>query len=266
MSVPYRVTGTPVDLKVERANQHRVELLAMLAAFRDREPYRIREDLKEWNGKPYRVITAHSPERPPEIVPLLTGDFINNLRSALDHLVGVMRSDGPTRTSAFPICDRRGKFLAQRRSKLAGIPHPAKELIERMQPYDRRYGRPRRERSRWDALAILETLWNTDKHRAILLTSTLVAPDYLGHNRTGEQSAGIGFRVAPAGHEAEWWLPVDDRDQRFDPHFGVQVALAKPGGFAADWPELFDWPLDGLVNHLYSKVAHDVLPMFREYL
>jgi hypothetical protein len=258
-----------VDLKIERANQHREELIANIKAFREREPYRIREQRKEWQGGLYRVVTAHQPEDPPDAIPLLLGDFVHNLRSALDYLVGAMRPDGPSRDSAFPICTRRGTangFLNLSKKKLAGIPAPAKKRIKRMQPYDRRYGRPRLERVRWEALAFLETFWKVEKHRTILLASGFLAPDYVAHNRTGEQSSGIGHRTTPTGDEADWWLPIDSRDQTFDPHFGIEISLTKPRGYAEDWPSIAGWALDGLVEYMYRTVQYEVVPALREFI
>lgn len=263
----YSFVSHPIDLKIERANHHREELIASLKTFRERKPYLIRENRKEWRGITYRVVTAYQPERPPYSVSLVLGDFIQNLRASLDYLVGEMRVDGPSRDSAFPICTRRSGpngFLQLSKKKLAGIPRPAQKMIERMQPYDR--GRPRKERVRWEVLRMLQTMWNVDKHRTILLATTLLSPDYIAHNRTGEEPSGIAHRISAARDEADWWLPIDNRDQTFDPHFGVEISLAKPRGFADDWPDIAGWPLDGLVDHLYNKVRYDVLPHLSQYV
>jgi hypothetical protein len=270
MGAPYPFPSRAIALKVQRADKHREDLLRCLQGYRDRRPYQIRKHIESWEGRAYLVVTAYGAEPLPDEVPVLLGDFIQNLRSSLDYLVGVMRRDGPSRVSAFPICTRRNApngFLQISERKLADIPRPAKELIERMQPYDRRYGRPGLARVRWESLATLQALWNIEKHRTILLATTLLAPDYVTHNRTGEQGSGIAHRVAPSQGEADWWLPIDERDQSFDPHFGIEISLTKPRGFAEDWPPgVADIPLDGLVQHLYQKVAYDVLPHFRQYV
>lgn len=258
-----------VDLKIERANQHREELLANIKAFRERKPYLIREEPQNWRGSLYRIVTAYQPGDPPDTIPLLLGDFIQNLRASLDYLVGAMRTDGPSRDSAFPICTRRGTpngFLQLSKKKLAGIPAPAKKVIERMQPYDRRYGHPRIERTHWQALGMLETFWKIEKHRTILLASGFLAPDYVTHNRLSEQSARIGHRRTATGDEADWRLPIESGDQAFDPHFGIEVSLTKPRGFAEDWPDIAGFALDGLVNYMYNTVYYQVVPALREYI
>ena len=221
-------------------------------------------------GRPYRVVTAYAAENPPDCIPQLLGDFLTNLRSALDHLIGHMRPDGPSKTFAFPICSRKtgqhGSFMEVSGRKLADIPRPAKKIIEAMQPYDRRYGRPSRRRVQFEALGYLETLWNIDKHRTILLATSLLSPDYVGHNRGSEEPSGIAWRRAPADGEAEWWLPIDNRDQTFHPHFGVEVSLAKPRGFADDWPGIDGWAVDGLVDYMYRTVIWSVVPQLRKFI
>ena len=258
------------DLKIGRANHHREQLLADLQAFRDREPYVIRERIEERGAVTYRVVSAEDAEQPPDQIALVLGDFIQNLRSSLDHVVGAIRADGPSKDSAFPICFRKDGDAGFDRvsiKKLAGIPEAAKDIIESMQPYVPADGDRDWHRDMFRPLGILHTLWNIDKHRSILLSTTLVRPKYIGHNRTTDEPSGIGHRLAAAGGIAEWWLPVDERDQAFDPHFGIEVSLTRPIGFADDWPpEMGSRPLDGLVEQLYRTVAFGAVPRLREFM
>jgi hypothetical protein len=258
--------GHPIDLKIKWADHHRERLVKEIETYRERKPYLIREDFRESNGLPYRVVVAHSPEPLADEVVLRLGDFLNNLRASLDYLVGAMRPDGPNDKSAFPITSKgRKRFREVSRVPLRGIPYPAKELIEKVQPYHR--GRPRWKRQQWWPLEALERLWNIDKHRSLLVTTTLLSPEHVWHNRTGEEGSGIGWRVAHGENEAEWWLPLDDRDQNFHPEFGIQISLAKPRGFTGDWlPRIEDWELDALVNAMYSTVYHRVLPQFGKFV
>ena len=253
-----------VGLKVERANHHRIELLQALRAYQESAPFVIREDRRERAGLSYRVIVAHSLPVP-DHVSLLLGDFVQNLRASLDYMVGALRRDGPSRQSAFPICrapDGPSGFDNQSKTKLARISDEAKERIRAMQPY----GSPGLVVEPYRALDGLHTLWNVDKHRSILVVEALVAPEFVGHNRLATEPSGIGFRFAPAGDEAEWWLPIDDRDQEFEPHFGVNVSLAAPQGFADDWLDwLEQWDIRGLVDYLYRTVRYQVLPQLEGF-
>jgi hypothetical protein len=264
----YAPIGSPIDLKIERANEHRERLLDRLDTFRDREPkpYLIREHIEQGNGRAYRVLTAHSPEPPPAEIALDLGDFLHNLRGALDHLVGQMRRYGPTRDSAFPICKgyiSSDGFLALSKKKLAGLPSEACKRIEGMQPYRR--GRPSLRRLQFEALEPLHGLWNIDKHRAILLTTSLLAPEYVWHNRPAHEPSSIGFRIPKSHKEAEIWLPLDG-DQRFEPHFSIEVALAKPRGFAGNWSRWADVDLEGLVDYMYRCVIWSVIPGLSQFV
>lgn len=125
--------STSADLKIERANHHREQLLADLEAFRDRKPYLIRERVEERGDLIYRFVSAEDAEPPPAHIALVRGDFVQNLRASLDHLVGAMLPDGPSRDSAFPICVRKdgdSGFDRVSARKLAGIPDDAKDVIE----------------------------------------------------------------------------------------------------------------------------------------
>jgi len=215
---------------------------------------------------PHRFFTAHSPEEPPSQVPLILGDFIHNLRASLDYAIGEMLPRGATKKSAFPITNKGRKAFDEAAGRnLVGIPDPALEIIERMQPYRR--GRPSPGRRNWNNLEILELLWNIDKHRSILLAVTVLSPEDARHNRSGEEPTGIGWAFAPADKQAQWAIALDGRDETFDPHFGVQVSLTKPRGFAKDWiPLLERWPLESLVTNLYTVVQQGVLPQLRQFM
>ncbi len=76
----------------------------------------------------------------------------------------------------------------------------------------------------------------------------------------------MGWTAAVGNGQAEWWLPAGS-DPKLDPSFAVNVSLTQPRGFAGDWPEdIGGWPLDGLVNHLYSTVAHHVVPALCQFV
>src|SRR6202030_4034556 len=94
-------------LKVERAKKHISELDASLASFK--------------SSKPYKIGSLYNPQTPqllhyyleslaavPADISLICGDIIQNLRSALDHLVCQLIIPGgnePCIDSGFPIFD-----------------------------------------------------------------------------------------------------------------------------------------------------------------
>jgi hypothetical protein len=105
---------------------------------------------------------------PPDI-PLIVGDCLQNLRSALDYLVweAVSATGGqPSKRNAFPICTSAKAFGVEiDKKRLDGIQDPkiiAK--IETLQPYNNGNG------LKQDPLFVMDELTNISKHRRILLT------------------------------------------------------------------------------------------------
>jgi hypothetical protein len=109
---------------------------------------------------------------PPEIISLLAGDCVHNMRSALDHLVYQLVLSNPDRPSTvpnektmFPICDTEEGFDAQiKRGRLKGVTDAPAAIIRRLQPYiTRNAGRNYRLHPLW----VLSQLENIDKHRRL---------------------------------------------------------------------------------------------------
>lgn len=260
-------TGSAVvDAKIRWADHHRQAFHAALKEFRDRRPYRVTEDRRAHEGSVYHVLTAH-PEPPPDEVGLIFGDYLQNLRSALDYLVGVMRPDGPSRNSRFPIFLERpiGRNGFRKRAcvSLQGIPDEAVELIHFMQPYHRPHLPVRHA---FKSLGAIEALWNIAKHRTLYVVTAATRPQYVGRDRSDQEAKRIGFRFPAPNNSSEIWLPVTEPEERFDPHFDVHLSLAQPPGFANDWPRWVEsWELDGLIDHFHRVVRYEIAPQFNEF-
>jgi hypothetical protein len=166
-----------VRLKVERAKKHIIDLEMAVSGFCQSKPYAI-------GVKPHRVseidnvtLFVEGLQDIPSHIPLILGDAVHNLRSALDHLAGQLvlgNGETPTRDTEFPICDPAKEYTsAFAKRKVKGMSVGAKELIREMQP-----------RNSGD-----HTLWNlhsldiADKHR-LLITAQLASQDW-GVNASG---------------------------------------------------------------------------------
>jgi hypothetical protein len=133
------------------------------------------------------IFTAHLKEDMPFRLGVLVGDFIHNLRSALDNLVwGLVKHRGgrPTKKTQFPIFSDEEKwdpFIAKNLPKLQ-----AEEIaaLESMQPF--RVADPEERKGHY--LALLAWLSNRDKHR------------YL--------HPSVGFLISPAAsNPGGFWNP-----------------------------------------------------------
>jgi hypothetical protein len=242
--------------KLGRARHHGNEVLQALDSFGTHAHIRREVDFRQRKGMDYKVVSG-IPDPPPPDIALVFGDYIQNLRASLDYLVGEMRRNGPSGKSAFPISRSSKEFTSTRPSKLSGIPAEATTVIEEMQVYDDTDLIQDPTRSLYRPLRWLETLWNIDKHRTIVLTTTAIEFMYAtSQARSGE--SGIGFDFTDDGRVAEIWIPVTEEDA--GTNFYAEVRLSKPSGYAADWPIGLDQiGLDGVVAEIFRTVVWRVI-------
>ena len=137
-------------------------------------------ELRKWAAKPYTVTKQIKFDKwlyvvwvdislTPEIVPMLLGDFVCCLRSALDQLAWKLAHLDRTKSFTereeqqihFPIFKIRNNTYEDRR---ALFPSAVADIIDTFQPYLR--GNAFRDDPLWQ----LNELWTLDKHRTIPLS------------------------------------------------------------------------------------------------
>src|SRR2546425_13371311 len=110
-----------IRAKVARANKHIQELDAALVAFFKTNPYVVQGKHDPDTGRPVYKMTKVDPVS--VAVPVIAGDVLQNLRSALDYLayqlvsVGT-GSSGPFDYVYFPIAASAAKYESDKRGKL----------------------------------------------------------------------------------------------------------------------------------------------------
>ena len=136
------------------------------------------------DGEWHVVSAGPIPELPTDWS-LIAGDFFNNLRATLDHLVWQLilrEGNKPQQTNDFPIIMSESQFMkivktppkkTKKRSPLYGLPvdGDAWTIIERAQPWYR--GKAHGYEPRMDILATLALMSNIDKHRTLLASMAL---------------------------------------------------------------------------------------------
>jgi hypothetical protein len=113
----------------------------------------------------------------PARIPILVGEVLQHLRSALDHLVGELeRKNGLQRTSEFefPIFWDRARYTKDSPRKIKGVTPAVAAVIERHQPYHRP-APTYKDHPLW----ILHDLNNADKHRVLIGTGSSLTVDNL---------------------------------------------------------------------------------------
>jgi hypothetical protein len=216
----HRLAG--VIAKFNRAKQQFDDLRVEMDEFFNQEPKphfsRGYFDAKTWEW----IERFQVREEPPLRFGVMLGDCLHNLRSALDHLIcQVTMLDGGTiddcATTQFPIIsESEAKFEAMAKRQIVGLSKRHRAMVKRAQPYragDEAWRHP---------LAILADLSNTDKHRLLNPTYSIIKGDVgTTLDRLAESYLGPGpspvvaWFMAKEGqrleHDAAWFRIVFDR-------------------------------------------------------
>jgi hypothetical protein len=175
--------GKRLDLKVERAKKHVIDLESAWSAFLKTNPYEIVP--KDDPQAAERTYFLRQAKEIPSNISLIIGDVLQNLRSALDHVayhLAVVNSASAKTlaTTYFPIFPGPVEYHAGKGRKIDGLRQDAVKAIDSVEPYGGGKG---------DLLWVLHTLNNVDKHK-LLLTAL---PDLAAHSISPSQFAKGNF-------------------------------------------------------------------------
>jgi hypothetical protein len=146
-------------LKVDRAKRHISELNSEITAFLDRDPYRVIIEKGPNSGQCSWTIQVR--EEVPIHFPLIIGDAVHNLRTALDLLAcDLVRLNGQTTENVyFPFCLKRDDFEgAIKRRHIDRASPDVVDIIRTLQPY----------KGGLDMLRAVHDLDITDKHQLLI--------------------------------------------------------------------------------------------------
>ncbi|MGB6482818.1 MAG: hypothetical protein WBE86_04955 [Candidatus Acidiferrales bacterium] len=177
---------------------------------------------------------------------LRAGDFIYNLRAALDHLawqLALLSGGWPSIEVSFPICEKDNadarRFIKR---STVGIPDPAVAVIESFQPYHA--GNDFRSTHLWR----LNKLWNIDKHRH--LTPHGIVPEW--QFKTNGVSV---IEVRQIDDGVEYRVSLAEKEKiEFNPSCKVDFTIS-------DSAEAIDIRIADLFE-MYEFVASTILPAF----
>ena len=154
-----------LDAKLDRARELIPLLQREIDQYYASDPIRLR--LEHHEGPKRMEAVVESVRQPPLRLGVLMGDFVHNLRSALDHLVwqlALTQTDTPHDRLQFPVLDEAPPEAGWRSmvgDRLQRVPPEAVQRIWDLQPFHS-------EQPEIHALAIVQALSNEDKHRVIL--------------------------------------------------------------------------------------------------
>jgi len=163
-----------VTLKIVRAKEHASSLESTLRVFLDSAPYKIGTKRDPETRKLAYYVT--SIETIPDMLSLITGDAIQNLMGALDHLAYQIvcsdTADNPPNPNwiYFPIADDTTKYEDKKRKKINGALEETFDAIDKVKPY----------KGGNDLLWALHRINNIEKHRLLLTVGSQAAGMHIG--------------------------------------------------------------------------------------
>jgi len=187
-----------VRAKLDRAQHHFIDLHERIKAALSPEKDRKGATTYEVNSEGHTVIKLSKAEPLDSALPLIVGDCVHNLRSALDHLVYQLAilngagSDAASKT-AFPIYLKSKAFKNVVDDKVAPfISSAALAEIEALQPYNTS------DPPEFDPLWRLSQLDNIDKHRLLIVVGQEVRLDAF------EVTTSAGQRIKQSVPDSKW--------------------------------------------------------------
>jgi hypothetical protein len=255
--------GTPSHrLKLNRADEHLKDIEALTKPLGERREYPVIETMKPKRKAPeweYRLDLSSI--QLPERLPILVGDYLFNVRSALDHLVVAIAPRKHRRKVSFPIFvtdpfardETSGDYLDAKAacrwlSLTSGLPDDCIAALKVLQPYEAAalHGQV----AGHHALALLSAFQNADKHRELVdaVFGLHRVELHLGSDET--------IYAVPVFQDG---TVLTSEPQKVDVKVKGAVLVGLQRG-----QEI--WSFDMLIRRLTAFVADEVLPRLEPFL
>ena len=212
-----------------------------------------------WRVRAESSITTH--------ICTTAGDFIQNLRAALDYLITELSDPGQRSRSEFPIflrpCEGKDGLNQRAKTKIATIPSDAQDIVENLQPFADREEADAKTHPLW----LIHDLDRIRKHRRLLAIPFAVQSVGIGLNRDntlGQRSFVVGKMRLSTGRFKDGDVvprvssPYSAKTvTNMRLNVGFVLSLAEDG---VEWG-----PIDEQLNSLYDYAVHEVLPQFEPF-
>lgn len=201
----------------------------------------------------FRSIIEGKKVRP--LIPLICGDALQNIRSALDYLVWELvgaNKDKPDEANAFPVCKSADTFKEAQKRRLRGVHPNAVAIIESLQPYH--FGQGNEIQS---VVFVLDKLANLHKHRTILMAEERHAPVEM-------------IRIFDSSGNVVGFDPLLAMDAKAVATYIKTAFEMKVNAEMAIFIQFGEYPAKGLevmsvVGGLYDNVALEIIPRFNRF-
>jgi hypothetical protein len=191
-----------VTLKTKRAKEHVADLERELRAFLDGNPYKVGAKRNPQTRELIYYVASVEPT--PDFLPLIAGDALQNLMSALDHLAYQIvcsdTGDNPPNPKwiYFPIADDAAKYEASKRKRMKGARPETFDAIDALQPY----------KGGNDLVWSLYRLNNIEKHRLLITVGSMFQSLNLGAHMSAMLADFISTQPDSPFHGKD--MPVSD--------------------------------------------------------
>jgi hypothetical protein len=249
-------------LKLDRADEHLRDIEALTKPLRERREYPLIETMKPYKKGPrWDYVLDLQQVQPPERLAILMGDYLFNVRSALDHLAVALGPRKHRRKLSFPIHrtdplargESSGDYLnAEAASRwlalCSRLPDDRIAPLAVLQPYQAAalHG----HRAEHHALTLLSSFQNADKHRELIN-----AP--VGLSKVEVEIDGAISYAVPTFPDGTKVL-VNAPEKVVVKVKGVAVVGLKRGNDV--------WSFDLLVDRLTAFIANELLPRLEPLL
>ena len=225
-----------IKIKIDRAIEHIGELHRELVKYYESKPYEIRT---KRNPETRRLIYFLSRvDEVPNRIAAVTGDAVQNLRSALDHLaqqLWLVNNPGRShsRRVSFPFAEDLNSFEKTSLERISGIRGDALKEFRRIEPFKGGKG---------NELYILSQLSNVDKHRVLITALTQFHSLDVGgdlQRNFVKLSSEIQIPkielflkpsdISPVKVGTELFIDLPDSEENPERQFRFQLALYEPG-------------------------------------
>jgi hypothetical protein len=262
MTIPFGIR-----LKLDRAHEHFLAVNEEIGRYLDSQPYKIVSNVQP-SDQHLVLFEFHVISEPPLRFGVILGDYIQNIRTALDYLACelVIKNGGAVNVKTqFPILDCRPKD-ERGQPKLpkihGGVAPNVLTIIESLQPYTR--GKD----ALHHPLSILGHLSDIDKHRFLHTTVACIKNPHCfltlsdGTKLGGESSVGVAYHETPI---AAFKFPQPISSPSFDRNMQVE---AYGSAFVAI-KEVEPWrdkPIMLLMKEIDDFVRNDVMVKLLTFL
>lgn len=250
-------------LKLKRADEHLADIDMLTASLRERREYPVIETMKPYKEGPlWDYVLDLDQVQPPERLPILMGDYMFNVRSALDHLAVSLAPRKYRRKVSFPInqtdpltrhqasgdylnAEAAGRWLAL----CKWLPDDCIAALKVLQPYEAAtlHGHSADRH----ALALLSGFQNADKHRELI--GAIVGLD----ERAEVEINGIAESALP-GFKNGTTIVVNAPEKMEVKVKGVAIVGIKRGNDV--------WSFDLLADKLTAFITDELLPRLEPLL